>query len=107
MDGSLKADMKRQMIFLGASFAVGLLLTYFLGFYIGLALNMAIFVGAMFYIRWRRNKALKSLGFSDATIGRGAMNEGLKLKYICISCGFEVKGTRCGKCGSNMKKPLF
>jgi hypothetical protein len=107
MDGRLKPALKRQMIFLGASFAIGLLLTYFFGFFIGLALNMAIFIGVMLYIRWRQTKALKSLGFSDTVMGGGYTNEGVKIKYVCLSCGAEVKGSRCGKCGSNMKKPIF
>ena len=108
MDNRLKPVLKRQILLVGASLGIGLLLSYFFGFFVGLAANMAIFMGAIFYIRWRQQKALKSLGFSDETAGRGyASNEGMKLKYVCLSCGAEVKGTKCKSCGSGMKKPLF
>ena len=31
-----------------------------------------------------------------------------KMRYICISCGSEMKGiVECNKCGSKMKKPIF
>jgi DNA-directed RNA polymerase subunit RPC12/RpoP len=40
-------------------------------------------------------------------MGGGYSNAGVKIKYVCLSCGSEVKGTKCGKCGSNMKKPQF
>jgi hypothetical protein len=107
MDSSLKPVLKRQIIFLVASLGIGLVLTYFFGFIVGMAANIAIFVAAIFYIRYRQSKALGSFGFSGDTAGRGNMSEGVKLKYICIACGADVKGARCAKCGSNMKKPLF
>jgi hypothetical protein len=107
VDSRLKPVLKRQIMLVGASLGVGLLLTYFFGFFVGLAANMAIFIGAIFYIRWRRQKALKSFGFSDETAGKGYAGSGMKLKYVCLSCGAEVKGTKCKSCGSGMKKPLF
>ena len=107
MDSSLKPVIKRQVIFVGASLGAGLVLTYFFGFFVGMAANVAIFVAAIFFIRWRQQKALRSLGFSDETAGRGYAGDGVKLKYVCLSCGAEVKGVKCKSCGSSMKKPLF
>ncbi len=107
MDSSLSPVLKRQIMFLAGSLGIGLVLTYFFGFIVGLAANIVIFILAIFYIRYRQSKALGSFGFGSDTIGRGHMNEGTKLKYVCITCGTEVKGARCSKCGSNMKKPLF
>lgn len=106
MDSSLKPVLKRQVIFVGASLGTGLLLTYFFGFLVGITANIAIFVAAIFFIRWRRMKALRSLGFSSQTAGRGHEREGVKIKYACLSCGAEVRGNRCS-CGSMMRKPLF
>jgi hypothetical protein len=106
MDGSLKPVLKRQAIFVGASLGAGLLLTYYFGFLVGLTANIAIFMAAIFFIRWRQQKALKSLGFGSQTAGRGYEAQGVKLKYVCLSCGAEVKGDRCS-CGSRMRKPLF
>jgi hypothetical protein len=107
MDSTLKPVLKRQLLFIGASLGIGLVLTYFFGFLIGYILNMAIFIGVMFYIRRRQINALRSFGFSNERIGGGHTNGSVKLKYVCLSCGAEFKGSRCSKCGSNMKKPLF
>lgn len=96
--------MKRQMLLIGASLGAGLLVTYLTGsVLIGLGVNIAIMIGLIFYIRRKQLGALRSLGFGDSGGGYGST----KLKYICLSCGAEVKGSRCDKCGSNMKKPLF
>ncbi len=107
MDGALRPVLKRQIIFVAASLAVGMVLTIFFGFVVGLAANIAIFVGAMFFIRYRQARALRSFGFSNDTTGRGYPGDRPKLKYVCIACGAEVKGARCASCGSSMKKPLF
>jgi hypothetical protein len=107
MDSTLRPVLKRQLLLIGASLGAGLFFTYLFGFFIGLAVNMAVFVGIMFYIRRKQLKALKSLGFSNEAIGGGYANAGVRLKYLCLSCGVEVKGAKCGNCGSKMKKPLF
>ncbi len=107
VDSTLKPVLKRQLLFVGASLGVGLVFSYFFGFFVGLAMNIAMMVGLMFFIRWRQMRALRSFGFSGETAGGGYAGGSTKLKYICLSCGAEVKGARCGKCGSNMKKPLF
>ncbi len=97
--------MKRQMLLLGASLGVGLLVTFLTGsVLIGLAVNIAIMIGLIFYIRKKQQGALRTLGLGDSSAG---YSSGGKLKYVCLSCGAEVKGSRCGSCGSNMKKPLF
>ena len=105
MDGALRPVLKRQLLVIGASLGAGLLFTYFFGFFIGLIVNIAVMMGVIFYIRRRQIRALRSLGFGDETVG--GYGAGVKLKYICLACGAEVKGARCGRCGSNMKKPLF
>jgi hypothetical protein len=107
MDSTLTPVLRRQLLFIGASLGTGLVFTYFFGFFAGLAANIAVLLGVVFYIRRKQLNALKSLGFSDEGAGRGYMSSGTRLKYICISCGEEVKGAKCGRCGSNMKKPLF
>ena len=108
MDGTLRPVLKRQILVIGASLGAGLLFTLlFDSVLIGLAANIGVLIGLMFYIRWKQLKALRSLGFSDEMAGGGYSNAGTRLKYVCLSCGAEVKGVRCKACGSNMKKPLF
>ena len=106
MDSTLKPVLKRQLLVIGASLGAGLVFTYFFGFFIGLMVNIAVMMGVIFYIRRKQLSALRSLGFSDETAG-GYGSARFKLKYVCLSCGAEVKGARCKSCGSNMKKPLF
>jgi hypothetical protein len=104
MDSTLRPVLKRQLLVIGASLGAGLVFTYFFGFFIGLAVNIAVMVAMIFYIRRKQLGALRSFGFgSEASLGYGSN----KIKYICLSCGAEVKGAKCGSCGSNMKKPLF
>lgn len=103
MDSAMKPVLKRQLLVIGASLGAGLVFTYFFGLFIGLAVNIAVMVGIIFFIRRKQLGALRSLGFGNESTGYGST----KLKYVCLSCGAEVKGARCGSCGSNMKKPLF
>jgi hypothetical protein len=101
----MKPVLKRQLLVIGASLGAGLVVTYFFGFFIGLAVNIAVMMGIIFYIRRKQLGALRSLGFGSESAG--GYGGSTKLKYVCLSCGAEVKGARCGSCGSNMKKPLF
>lgn len=104
MDSTLRPVLKRQMLLIGASLGAGLLVTYLTGnVLIGLGVNIAIMLALIFYIRRKQLGALRRLGLGDSTSGYGST----KLKYVCLSCGAEVKGARCSSCGSNMKKPLF
>ncbi|HEX7032222.1 MAG TPA: hypothetical protein VF172_04410 [Nitrososphaera sp.] len=104
MDSTLRPVLKRQILLIGATLGIGLLVTFLTGsVLIGLAVNIAIFIGLIFYIRRKQLRALRTLGLGDSGMGYSAG----KLKYICLSCGAEVKGSRCSRCGSNMKKPLF
>lgn len=107
MDGTLKPVLKRQILLIGASLGTGLIVSYFFGFFVGLAANIAVLVGIMFFVRRRQLRAMRAFGFSDETAGRGYAGGRTSLKYICLSCGAEVKGSSCPSCGSKMKKPLF
>ena len=106
MDSTLRPVLKRQLLVIGAGLGAGLVVALFFGFLIGLAVNIAVMVGLIFYIRRKQLGALRTLGFSSESAG-GFGSPGGRLKYICLSWGAEGKGSRCGRCGSNMKKPLF
>ena len=107
MDSTLNPAVKRQLLVIGASLGISLVLTYFFGFLLGFALNIAIFIGIIFYIRKKQTNGLKSFGFSDERVGGGYTTSGTRLRYICLSCASEVSGSKCNRCGSKMKKPVF
>jgi hypothetical protein len=106
MNGRLEPVVKRQILFVVASLAISLTLSYFFGFIVGLVANMVVLIGAMIYIRYRQQKALKTFGFSDEKVGVYSSGA-TKLKYVCLACGAEVKSVACKSCGSRMKKPVF
>lgn len=103
VDDSLKPLIKRQLLFIGVSFGIYLVFTHFFGFMIGFIANIAVLLAIIFFIR-RKPNALRLFGFSNEST---YSNHEIKLKYNCLSCGAEVKGLECKKCGSKMKKPYF
>jgi hypothetical protein len=115
MDNTLKPVLKRQLLFIGASLGIYLVVSYFFGFFVAFIVNTALFIGIILYIRKRQNDALRSFGFGDTSSNtntssssrRYPTESSTKLKYSCLSCGAEVKGSKCKKCGSKMKKPVF
>jgi len=112
MNNTLKPILKRQLLFIGGSLAACFVISYVFGYFIGIILNMAIFVGILFYIRKKQTGALKSLGFSDEKAGGEGFswfsNGSVKVRYICLGCGAEIDSINsCSKCGSRMKKPIF
>ena len=107
MDSALSPAYKRQAVLLIATIAAGLILTYYFGLVIGLAINTGLLVALALYVRRRRTNALKSLGFSSETAGAGHMSDSVKMRYLCLACGAQVNGVTCARCGSKMKKPVF
>jgi hypothetical protein len=114
MDNTLKPVLKRQVLFIGASLGIYLVISYFFGFLVAFIVNTALFIGIILYIRKRQTDALRSFGFGDSSntntsssSSRYPTESSTKLKYSCLSCGAEVKGSSCRKCGSKMKKPVF
>jgi len=106
---SIAPAYRRQLLFVIGTLGAGLAVTYFFGFLVGFAVNIGLLVALTFYVRYRRMKALKSFGFSSESVGGGFASggTGARLKYVCLSCGAEMTGARCARCGSNMKKPIF
>jgi hypothetical protein len=104
MDESLKPLIKRQLILMGVSLGIYFVVTYFFGFMAGFIANIAVLLAIIFFIRRKQPNTLRMFGFSNKST---YSNHEIKLKYSCLSCGTEVKGLECDKCGSKMKKPLF
>jgi ribosomal protein L40E len=105
----IKGVWAKQIALIVGSFVLGLILTYYFGFIVGLSLNIVVLVGLVFYIRRSQQKALRNLGFSDEKAGGNyaPAESKISLKYVCMSCGSRVKGARCSTCGSKAKRATF
>jgi hypothetical protein len=107
MDTSLSPAYKRQALLLVATIATGLITMYFFGLLIGMAVNTGLLIALAFYVRKKQTAALKKFGFGSNSSSSYSSGGPSRLKYVCLACTAQVTGVRCGKCGSNMKKPVF
>jgi hypothetical protein len=98
--------MGQQMMWIMASLALSLVLTYFLGWY-GLIPAIGIFLFISYYMRKR---AMARMGMSGGGGGFGGMlggGGGGGINYVCIACGHRFKGGACPRCGSKMRRVDF
>ena len=112
MNNPLIPILKRPLLLIGVGIGTYLVVNYFFGLLVGFIINTALFIGIIFYVRKRQNAGSRLFGFDDNNKNSNSndrydIDTNTKLKYICISCGAEVKGSKCKKCGSKMKKPIF
>ncbi|MFQ5969729.1 MAG: hypothetical protein ACE5J2_04470 [Nitrososphaerales archaeon] len=85
----------KMIVWMVATAAVSIVLTYYFGFIIGLALAFGVFILLNIMVRRR---ALRS-GFG------GTFRLGVT--YRCIQCGHRFKGGACPRCGSKMRSAEF
>jgi hypothetical protein len=110
MNNPLRSSSKRTLIFIGTGIGVYLVVSYFLGVLVGFIVNTALFIGIILYIRKKQTAGLRLFGFDDNNNSNSndqyGIDKNVRLKFRCISCD-EVKGSKCKKCGSKMKKPIL
>ena len=120
--------LKLQILFVGVSVGVSLIVTYFFGFMIGSVLNIVMLFGIIYYIRRKQTTkefgsfSSSLFGFSDKSPSSSSppsssssrisnnssiINTDRSIKYVCLTCSTKVTGRTCRKCGSHMKKPVF
>jgi len=87
----------RMIAWLLVSMAISMVLTYFFGLFIGLAMSIGVFILLSMYIR---KKALRGAVSSGGMFGGG-------INYVCIACGHRFKGGSCPRCGSKMRRAEF
>ena len=123
MDNTIKSMLKLQILFVGVSVGISLIVTYFFGFMIGSVLNIVMLFGIIYYIRRKQEFGSFSsslFGFSDKSpspspsspssrisSNSSITNTDRNIKYVCLTCSTKVTGRTCRKCGSYMKKPVF
>lgn len=108
MNNPLSPSSKRPLILIGVGIGIYLVVSYILGVLVGFIVNTALFIGIIFYIRKKQTAGSRLFGFDDNNNNHSNDQYGIdkksKLKFSCISCNAEVKGSECKKCGSKMKK---
>lgn len=111
MNNPLRSSSKRPPILIGTGIGIYLVVSYFLGVLVGFIVNTALFIGIILYIRKKQNAGLRLIGFDDNNNSNSndqyGIDKNIRLKFSCISCDVEVKGSKCKKCGSKMKKPIL
>jgi hypothetical protein len=109
MNNPLNPSSKQPLILIGVGIGIYLVVSYILGVLVGFIVNTALFIGIIFYIRKKQTAGSRLFGFDDNNNNNSNDQYGIdkksKLKFSCISCNAEVKGSKCKKCGSKMKKP--
>lgn len=88
----------RMLVWLFVSMGISMVLTYFFGLFVGLAMAIGIFILLSMYIRKR---ALRGPTSGGGMFGGGGIN------YVCIACGHKFKGGSCPRCGSKMRRAEF
>ena len=94
----------RRLMWLGLYLGLGLGISFLLPFPISL-LALFLTILGIDYLRARR--MMKKMGISSIRdmVGRLSVPMGYqKVKYYCMSCGYEHREISCPKCGSKMKR---
>jgi hypothetical protein len=101
---------QRGLLFAVVIMGASMLAMYFLGFVIGVMLNVFLFIGAMFYIQRKRSKEIEFNADRGGYYGNSSSvsaGSSTKPSYVCLACGSKVSGRTCRNCGSQMKKAVF
>ena len=89
-----KRFLLRQTMWMGASLALSVLLSFFFPFYIALPILIGTFIAVNYYFRKRMMKR----------IGGFYAFERNSISYYCMACGTKHTDVSCPKCGSKMKR---
>ncbi|HET7149409.1 MAG TPA: hypothetical protein VFI73_13040 [Candidatus Nitrosopolaris sp.] len=94
-----------QLVWIGISFGIALMIAMLIPFPISLVAIAGTFLLLNFYLKRRM---ITRTGSVKGTIMGGMFSptstDGGALKYYCMSCGIQHKQTECPLCGSKMKR---
>jgi hypothetical protein len=90
--GINKQFLLNQIIWLGISLGISIIISILLPFPISLVAIVGVFILLSFYMRKTMMKRM----------GPGIGSD--KLKYYCMNCGSQHSQAACPKCGSKMKR---
>lgn len=94
-----------QLVWIGISFGISIMISMLIPFPISLVAVVGTFLLLNFYLRRRM---IARMGSVKGTIMGGMFSptstDGGSLKYYCMSCGMQHKQAACPTCGSKMKR---
>ncbi|HMH11422.1 MAG TPA: hypothetical protein VK553_11965 [Candidatus Nitrosopolaris rasttigaisensis] len=94
-----------QLVWIGISFGISIMISMLIPFPISLVVIVGTFLLLNFYLRRRM---IARMGSVKGTIMGGMFSptstDGGSLKYYCMSCGMQHKQAACPTCGSKMKR---
>jgi hypothetical protein len=98
-----------QLGLLGGSVGISAVITYLFGVAAGFLVNVTLFTAIIIYFRKNPWYVLLTKSVTKRLLARreGLVNANRRVNYFCLVCGSEVRGIKCIKCGSNMKKATF
>src|SRR6266498_2608904 len=94
----------RRLMWIALYLGLGLGMSFLIPFPISLLAFFLTIVGIDFL---RARRTMKNMGIHSIRemLGRLSVHTGYpKVKYYCMSCGFEHREISCPKCGSKMKR---
>jgi len=106
MSSTNKQFFMNQVVWIGISFAMSLMISILLPFPISLVVMVGTFVLLNFYLRRRmigRTGSLNGRGILGGMFSPTAAYADL-MKYYCMRCGTQHKQVECPKCSSKMKR---
>lgn len=94
-----------QLVWIGISFGISIMISMLVPFPISLVVIVGTFLLLNFYLRRRM---IARMGSVKGTILGGMFSptsaDGGSLKYFCMGCGMHHKQAACPGCGSKMKR---
>ncbi|NAL78874.1 hypothetical protein [Nitrososphaera sp. AFS] len=94
-----KQFLLNQIIWIGISLGISIIISILLPFPISLVAIVGVFILLSFYMRKIK---MKRMGSGEGIFGSGIGSD--KLKYYCMNCGSQHCQAACPKCGSQMKR---
>ena len=104
MNQETKRFLQVQLVWIGISLAISVIVSILLPFPYDLLAMIGAFIGLSYIIRQRQMKKIRSMG---GPAGFSSMFGQRTVSYYCMSCGAKHNESRCPNCGSNMRKAEF
>jgi len=105
MNPGTECFLKVQLVWIGISLVISLVLSVLLPFPLSLIAIIGVMIGLIYY---QRRKMLRNVGKYGSYMGfLGAKGSSGAVNFYCITCTTKHREASCPKCGSKMKRADF